>query len=211
MRDIGKPPPGLILTPRPYRGKISTKWSRSRAGVKKFVEWALKNQEGQCVFCGFFVGDVRYRRAYDVDHFAPQANTLYPQWKFEPLNLVIACHSCNSVLKQGYDSVITVSSNYANCSFSLVHPYLDSVNDHLQGTYSGGAQQIGAPSFCTLKGLRTIRKFKLDDPDYISEINNQAESLALAAWKNAAPDADVKRYKKALSEIEGNRRSGQIN
>lgn len=205
MRELNRPPTSFVLTPRPRKGQIPTNWSRYRKSIKKFVEWALANQSNQCAFCGFTIGDIADRRAFAVDHFAPQADSLYPQWRFEALNLIITCHSCNSVFKGEYDSVITLSTDYTKCYFSLVHPYLDVVNDHLTGTYSGGTEQIGAPVFHTLKGLRTIRQFKLDDPSYIATINKQAIAFSIDAWKASSPSNQAQLYQKVLAEIGGTR------
>lgn len=201
MRSLGKPAAGIDLAPRPRGGRTFTNWSRDRVAVKNFVQWALANQENQCSFCGYTVSNVVDRRAYSLDHFAPQGDTLYPQWRFEPLNLVITCHVCNSVFKSSYDPIIVFAANYEDCVFALVHPYLDVVDDHVTGTYAGGSQPVGAPIARTLKGLRTIRIFKLDDPNYIEAVSKQAAMFRMDAWQLSITDDEQKLYKKLLTEL----------
>lgn len=130
---------------------------------------------------------------------------MYPQWTFEPLNLVISCHVCNSVFKHEFDSVDAEASSYVDCTFFLVHPYLDSVDDHLVGTYAGGDEEVGAPSAVTSKGRKTIELFCLDDPNYLAAINDQALLISLTAWKNSIPDADRALVRNALAELSGRR------
>lgn len=201
MKNLRRPAADTDLMPRQWGGKTASNWSRHRKAVRDFVEWALANQNNQCTFCGFTVDNVAERRAYSVDHFAPQGDSLYPQWRFEPLNLVITCHVCNSVFKGDYDPVIVVAPSYDKCTFALVHPYLDMVSSHLVGTYAGGSQQVGAPVAGSLKGLRTIRKFRLDDPNYIVAINKQAVMFSIDAWASSSSHEEEERYLKVLDEL----------
>lgn len=203
MRTLRKPAPDVNLTPRPRTNGTLPAWSRRANEVKEFVAWALANQQYQCAFCGFVVGNVAERRAWSVDHFAPKGWNLYPQWTFEPLNLIVACHVCNSVFKHEYDSVDVKAPNYVDCKFFLVHPYLDSVDDHLVGTYSGGSQEVGAPWGSSPKGRKTIEKFRLDDPNYLMAINDQALLISLAEWKDSIPGADWSLVRNALAELSG--------
>ncbi len=206
MRVLRKPAPGVNLTPRPRPDGTLPDWSRKRKAIKGFVEWALTNQRDQCAFCGFFVGDLAHRRAWSIDHFAPKGTNFYPQWTYHPLNLIITCHSCNTVFKNQYDSVATVASDYANCKFFLVHPYLDSVDDHLGGTYAGGSRRVGAPEVRSPKGSKTIELFRLDDVNYLRAINNQALRISLDHWKARVPGSTRELFRNALAELSGRRR-----
>lgn len=201
MRTLTKPATGVNLTPQARPDGTLPGWSRDTLAVQSFVAWALNNQQHQCAFCGFIIGNIADRRAWSVDHFAPKGAKHYPQWTFEPLNLVVTCHVCNSVFKNEYDSVATVTPNYANCTFSLVHPYVDSVDSHLVSTYSGGRQQVGAPLGRTTKGRDTIRIFRLNNPNYIAAINKQAMLISLDAWKASATNEDRALFDRALAEI----------
>lgn len=206
MRVLSKPAPDVNLTPRPRPDGTLPDWSRKRKVIEEFVEWALANQRDQCAFCGYFVGDLADRRAWSVDHFAPKGNNFYPQWTYNPLNLIITCHSCNTVFKNQFDSVATVAPDYVNCKFLLVHPYLDLVDDHLVGTYAGGSRRVGAPEVRSPKGSKTIELFRLDDVNYLRAINNQALRISLDDWKARAPGATRALFRNALAELSGRRR-----
>jgi hypothetical protein len=201
VKDLAKPSPGVNLTPPLRPDGTRPGWSRKTNAVKNFVRWALTNQQHQCAICGFIVGNVADRRAWSIDHIAPKGEKLYPQWTFEPLNLVITCHVCNSVFKNEYDSVATVKPNYVECAFSVVHPYLDSVANHLVGTYAGGSLQVGAPLARTPEGRQTIEIFHLNDPNYIAAINKQALLISIDAWKATATAEQWSRFCGALAEL----------
>jgi hypothetical protein len=205
VRTLTKPAPHVNLTPRPRPDGTLPKWSRQAKKVKEFVTWALANQRDQCAFCGYFVGDLANRRAWAVDHFAPKGASLFPQWTFEPLNLVITCYSCNSIFKHEYNSVATVAPNYVDCEFVLVHPYLDSVENHLVGTYAGGSQRVGAPIVHSPKGRTTIELFRLDDVNYLAAINSQALRISIDNWKAGIPGAARSLFRNALAELSGRR------
>ncbi|WP_411700461.1 hypothetical protein [Conyzicola sp.] len=203
MRSLTRPDPTLTLEPRRRADGSLPSWSRKRKSIEKFVAWALANQSDQCAICGYFVGDVADRRAWSIDHFAPKGDTLYPQWTFEPLNLIVTCHSCNSIFKQDFDSVTLVGRDYADSSFLLVHPYLDSIERHIEGTYAGRSRRVGAPRPQSPKGRTTIELFRLDDVNYLSGINRQALRISLDEWKAHLPGATLLLFKNAMAELTG--------
>jgi len=203
MRTLGRPPSNLDLSPSPRIDGSLPGWSRQRIAVQNFVTWALANQQQQCAFCGYFVGDVAHRRAWAVDHFAPKGTTLYPQWTFEPLNLIVTCHSCNSVFKKGFNTVVTAGVSYADTKFRLVHPYLDDIDDHVTGTYQGGHNRVGAPLAHSLEGKATVEVFHLDDVNYLSAINGQALRISIDQWKGRLPGARLALFKNLVAEVTG--------
>lgn len=179
MRTLGKPAAGMKLAPKPRGQKTISDWRKDSKKVRAFEKWALGNQNNQCAFCCHDVGDVDHRRAWELDHFAPQGETLYPQWRFEPLNLLVSCTSCNGRLKGAYNSVSNVGSTYATSKFLLVHPYLDVIQTHMIGTYEGGKKEVGIPLAITRQGIATIEKFCLWNPSYITAVNKQAMGIFL--------------------------------
>jgi hypothetical protein len=102
--------------------------------------------------------------------------------------------------------VAKAAPNYVNCEFSLVHPYLDSVDDHLVGTYAGGSQRVKAPSGRTTKGRQTIAEFKLHNPNYLAAINKQALLKSLNEWRAMVPSTYRPLWRNALAELSGRRR-----
>lgn len=79
------------------------------------------------------------------------------------------------------------------------------MDDHLVGTYAGGDQEVGAPSGVSPKGRKTIEMFCLDDPNYLTAINDQALLISLTEWKDSIPDADWSLVRNALAELSGRR------
>lgn len=95
---------------------------------KKAVTAQLLAQSRRCAYCGVrFVGDYHHR-----DHVAPKAANLYPEWIFQPRNIVLACATCNSHYKKQYDPITAKSAVYKKAVFRIVHPYLDDPADHLE-------------------------------------------------------------------------------
>ncbi|HEY9190905.1 MAG TPA: hypothetical protein VIM88_08570 [Sulfurovum sp.] len=117
-------------------------------------------QNDKCVYC---MKNIDTRTHYDGDreHFANKDR--YPQYTFEPYNLLISCSDCNRPLKGTHNTISTFNSIYSNCEFNIVHPILDNVPDHIDFT---DKVLIFAK---TDKGLRTIELFKLDHPYLYSE------------------------------------------
>lgn len=183
MRQLA-PPPAYLRLGRLVRPRASAPTWESRAYAvidfkSRFVTWAKGNQGHRCAFCCFPIGHVEHRRAYAVDHIAPKAASLYPQWSFEPLNLILLCWTCNSHFKSAANTVRAASRAYTNCTFTLVHPYLDIIENHITGTYQGDGVPVGVPNFCSPKGEATMKMFKLDDVQYLASANQEAVRVVL--------------------------------
>ncbi len=128
--------------------------------IKAFIKSQLdKLQDGYCIYCGRhkeFLGEHLER-----DHIAPKNSRKYPNFMFEPLNLVLACHGCNGSSKKGQNNTITVYNiNYSKCSFNIVHPYFDDFLDHI--IYAKEENSI-ILKHKTDKGERTIDMFDLNN------------------------------------------------
>lgn len=82
-------------------------------------------QKSRCVYCGLPTGYPQ-----DVEHIAHKAN--YPQFLFTPLNLAYSCARCNQHYKGEKDVVSTLSADYEQCEFKMIHPYLDDVDKYLE-------------------------------------------------------------------------------
>jgi uncharacterized protein (TIGR02646 family) len=114
----------------------------------------LDIQDDKCVYC---MQTIDTRTAYDGDreHFANKNR--YPEYTFEPYNLLLACRTCNNPLKGQTNTIENQNNRYTDCDFSMVHPIIDNVDDHI------GFNQGSIIFAITDKGLRTIELFKLDD------------------------------------------------
>ncbi|MDP9983882.1 hypothetical protein J2W14_003305 [Pseudarthrobacter oxydans] len=176
MRQLKRPPLELRVSPSElktdegeWRG-----WSSGATATlefkEAFLEWAVQNQAGRCAYCTLPVGTVAHRRTPSIDHFAPKSRKLakdgsslgYPRWTFEPLNLVVACFSCNSSMKDVFNPVLQPArDSYTACRFSVVHPYLDTVSQHIIGGYHAKGMKPAPIIGITDEGRRTIEHFEL--------------------------------------------------
>ena len=96
------------------------------------------NQKGKCAYCGLPLDT----RNPEMDHIAPKGGSKRPKHTeciFEPLNLVYACHNCNSPECKGQNDVVLSkhTSGYRYWSFKIVHPYLDDPRDFFECSDEG--------------------------------------------------------------------------
>lgn len=167
-----------------------------RNKIKKIIKGNLNRLQGHfCAFCGL---DLRTRGA-QIEHIAPKAPHLYPQFMWEPKNLILACPLCNGFAKKStYDSISTLDTRYSNCHFKIVHPYFDNPTHHFRYVmdpqtnlaYLITIQDIGGvPS---PKGKQSILLFGLDLPDMTEERYKDA----LAQSQPVRPD-----FEKLIDEV----------
>lgn len=172
-------------------------WTSGADFKEAFRREALKSQEHLCAYCMFHIGDA-YRVNPDIEHFADKAK--YAQWTFEILNLFLTCQYCNQTLKRSYDTIMVASETYAQCSFALVHPYLDDVVQHIRGGWANLDDRPQVPQPMTLKGARTIRLFKLQT-DYVYASWVRAFEDRQARRSMSAPELQL--YAAAKDELDG--------
>lgn len=147
----------IAMRPKRWSGKAQVVLTFKKA----ILEQGLIIQSGKCGWCMLPVGDEGRRTAHR-DHIAPKAR--YPQWTFTPMNLVIVCEYCNGFgVKGELDTIETVSPNYEDCVFHLVHPYLEDPSGHLSFTSEEQDNKIVIQSQSP-KGRWTIENLKLDTP-----------------------------------------------
>lgn len=96
-----------------------------KTAIKKHT---LKVQKVRCAFCETILeyGGVQ------IEHFAPKGR--YPQYLYEPLNLVCSCPVCNGFSKKGTKDTIAGNAKviYRDNKFRYVHPYLDDVDAEIR-------------------------------------------------------------------------------
>lgn len=171
-------------------------WGIQTAELKvikqKIKEHLLIAQEYNCAFCScrLNVGG----RA-EIEHIAPKAEKLYPEFTFHERNLVLACQNCNSSSKKGPKNVIVKFSRvYKNCEFSIVHPYFDNPDDHY-GWVNGVKIVI---ILNTSKAINSNKIFSLDD---IFQTEQRAMQLRRLKDKAGSPLSrdEEDAYQKAIS------------
>ena len=163
------------------------KWDKSKAqAVSRFktaiMTHGMAVQGNRCAWCTLLVGTAGHRTAHR-DHIAPKK--LYPQWTFKPINLIVACEYCNGfAVKHDLDTVQVLQAKYEQCTFWIVHPYLDIVSDHVGFMEDEAAVQSVAIQGRSPRGLWTIEKLQLDSPEMT---NLRARELAAERAINKLP------------------------
>lgn len=150
-----------------WDGKLDyTKW-RHGDGIlikrlKVHIYEALEEAQGlYCAYCG---QELRLTSDAQIEHIAPKGRNRYPQFMFHPSNLTLACAFCNGFEKKEkrdhWNTIGKIESDYEDCYFNIVHPYLDDPSDH----YNLGRNAYGIIiSHKSLKGQKSITVFKLDE------------------------------------------------
>ncbi|MCH5684297.1 hypothetical protein LWM68_08485 [Niabella sp. W65] len=167
-------------------------WESGRNCVKTLKELLNKHfdhhQNDKCCYCGLEYG--RTGRG-EVDHIAPKGNEYYPQFSFTPNNLAKACQLCNSsTMKHTYDSIDTLDPIYENCTFKIVHPYLDDHSLHFKFSYGLLGVLISVENN-SAKGLESIGLFELD---------SEKRTRARATERNQARLEAIYRIPAAIKE-----------
>jgi hypothetical protein len=147
------------------------RWDKSRAQlVTRFKTTIMTHgmavQDSRCAWCTLPVGAAGHRTAHR-DHIAPKER--YPQWTFTPMNLIVACEYCNGfAVKHDLDTIEVVQAEYEQCTFWIVHPYLDIVSDHVGFMEEEVAAQSVAIQGRSPRGHWTIEKLQLASPEMTS-------------------------------------------
>ena len=144
-----------------YGGKKA--WNKGDDATRKLKNristYTLLMQKGRCAYCEDLIS-----HGAQLDHIAPKAK--YPQYCYEPKNLVTTCPSCNMYLKNDDDTIMgNCSSRYNHNIFSIVHPYINNPDIHIK--FTNEDRVCIDEANCTALGLNTIRKLHLNDyPSY---------------------------------------------
>ena len=122
--------------------------------TKDSIRWHLLNvQKVRCAYCECILGF----GIAQIEHFAPKWK--YPEYLYEPLNLVCSCSDCNSLPKKGKRITIKggAKNNYADNEFKYVHPFLDDVDKEIK--YRTLFRIRIDYEHCTEKGKATVDMF----------------------------------------------------
>lgn len=120
----------------------------------------LRVQNIQCVYCErLFI-----KLSPQIEHIADKAT--YKQFSYEPLNLAVACSDCNGPgNKHSEDTIEVINENYKDCTFKMVHPYLDNVEEHF--VLLSGGDVIYDFEKCTDKGRFTIKMLNMNSYEWV--------------------------------------------
>lgn len=168
------------------------KWKSRAAAVKDFKNYLdiiLARTQDTCCYCGLMIGKDAKRRK-ERDHFAP--DSVHSEFRFLPMNIVLSCSVCNGLeTKRDIDTITGKEAVYEDCTFSIIHPRLDDIHEHIEFVGKGG--NIPLVKNASQKGQSHISLFDLDHPVQISL--RASEKLA----REELPDveAEVIREKQA--------------
>lgn len=147
---------------------LHRKWKSRAADVKNFkaiLDRMLKiSQDGKCAYCGLMMGK-KYRRKLERDHFA--LDSIYQEFRFCPNNLVAACSVCNGLeVKKATNTISAMGNTYEESSFTIIHPRLDDINDHIE--FCGQYGDIPFARIGSAKATAHIELFDLQNSTQIS-------------------------------------------
>lgn len=121
-------------------------------------EHTIIAQGARCAYCE----DILCKGAHAIEHIAHKGN--YPEFTYEPYNLVTSCTSCNSPRNKGQKNTVADPvdrSVYSNNSFNIVHPYFDNPDNHLK--YIDSDKIVFDWNNCSKKGQETIKMFNWNE------------------------------------------------
>lgn len=154
-------------------------------------------QDGKCCFCGLFYDETGRG---EIEHIAPKKArpNEYPDFSFHTQNLAMACQLCNSSTMKGqYNSIAAYNANYPQCTFNIVHPYLD--NHALHYKWNHGLLRVVITGL-TSEAKESIRLFKLAEEHRTTARAKQQNQERLIALYNL-PQNTINRIKSVLSFI----------
>lgn len=122
----------------------------------------FQNQGGKCAYCGLPLND----RNPEIDHIAPKGGVvrgLHPECTFLPINLVYACHHCNSPSCKGQKNTVnSKNGDYRQWSFKLVHPYLDDPSEFFETSHLGAIMSLPKKEFSRNDPRRKKAQYTID-------------------------------------------------
>jgi hypothetical protein len=128
-----------------------------KAFKKSVKDHGMDTQDKKCVWCEAKIGKSGRRTAHR-DHIAPKH--IYEQWTFVPKNIAMSCEFCNGFeIKKDLDTINLSAAVYEDCTFLIVHPYIDDPDEHIG--YDEGNDPVLMVGLSD-KGLWTIEKMELD-------------------------------------------------
>ena len=144
----------------------SSHWKKNFDSIKKNIKNHLKDEQNLiCVYCQLEI-PVAHSSA-EIEHIAPKGK--HPRFMFEPKNLALACHLCNtkkSIKETLHDPAVNNYPSNGN-AFIIVHPHFDEYYDHI--TFIDGVVEPTPND--NGKGYNTIKMCNLDRIELAEERN----------------------------------------
>ncbi|MEE4069273.1 hypothetical protein [Pseudomonas viridiflava] len=180
--DLSDDDDALLEAVRSHRGKA---WS-AKSEVVEYRKRLLDLQNYRCAYCQGIIDldEVGHR---ELDHIFPKSTTKdctvdkgrsnddkhrqhtfgYPQFTFEPLNLIVTCKICNA-FKKSHDPLLDRSLGYESDAYPALgsilwfYPYSHRYSDHISRTENWTYKQLSR------QGEAVIRVCKLDKAEVLA-------------------------------------------
>ncbi len=165
-----------------------------RSAIRQHLS-TVDEQGKRCFYCNKKMS--RDDGANHIEHILDKSQ--YPQFTYEPRNLILACKGCN-FSKKTDDVSPTIDFNvqdypFNSNSFIIVHPYLDEYTNHIEVI----EELFFLPFENSDKGKATIRICKLDRFSLLEEkaeaIHNGEDEL-----RNCLNDLRIARNNETIEE-----------
>lgn len=143
----------------------------------------LKEQGKHCAYCRMY-NHTSHGLSWDIDHILPKDH--YPQFLFQPLNLILSCKECNRAKS---DKVLLVDKGrtfrykYPQDPdvFEIIHPHFDSYEDNIfiekvgkyYNYYHKTDKGLNTIIACELTRYSLIESYGTDDIDLLRAIREQ--------------------------------------
>jgi len=174
-------------------------WERGTntiTGIRDSIGTQLRIfQNEKCCYCGLNYDETGQGQ---IEHIAPKKGRPreYPEFSFHELNLAMACQLCNSKTMKGeYNSINVMNANYSQCTFRIVHPYLD--NHTLHYKWNHGVLRVLITGISN-EARESIRLFKLAEEHRTTARAKQKNQERLVALYNL-PQNTINRIKSVLN------------
>lgn len=138
-------------------GVLLSDAAKTRNNIKYRIKTKLLSIQGKyCIYCGMHFEMVGTSQR---EHIADKGR--YPQFTFTNKNIALACAYCNGFEKKSSQNVVKkINKEYQKCEFSIVHPYFDSFENHIELSFDGADISLSKKNN-SVKGENTIKIFKL--------------------------------------------------
>jgi len=138
-------------------GTLPANAKKIRNAIKARIKNKLLAIQGKyCIYCGIHFDIVGTAQREHIAHKGK-----YPQFTFTNQNIALACSYCNGFEKKSTKNVLSkIKTNYRDCKFSIIHPYFDIFDEHIELAFDGANISLSEKNN-SIKGRNTIEMFKL--------------------------------------------------
>lgn len=138
-------------------GTLNANAVSTRNNIKTRIKQKLLLIQGNyCIYCGIHFDIVGTAQREHIAH-----KDKYPQFTFTHKNIALACAFCNGFEKKSSKNIISkYNSEYNKCAFSIIHPYFDKFDEHIEMSFDGANISMSQKNNSS-KGKNTIKIFKL--------------------------------------------------